>query len=523
MTTPLLGLDEVTATQQDKYLTVNTANRQSEARTIRVIDRDAGAVPGSPNEGDSYIVDTLTGAWSGFTLDDIASYIGGQWVNLTPFEGLRVWVNDEDTIVIYDGSAWTTLGASGALSDILITDNVTDAFRVRESTNEYININTTDASEAITFGNTTTNPTYEFAGANGVGIGAAPTSNKLTVNGNIALGDDSTAPLIQYVAANRSLVIKSDPTNIAGSSYIGFEVDGSEAARFDSNQDIIVNNGDVVPDTGVSQNLGSTSLRWNTVYATTFSDGSDILLNTSGTTVQHAVDSTWTAQEFYTSGASRFSIGSDVSMTNGTRLLILDGSAASPSLAFSADSNNGFYRAGVDNIGVSTNGNALAEFGTSSILFNQDLDFASGKGVIFDDETLDEYDEGTWTPVISDAVSGGNTATFTNNASSYTRVGRKVTINFDLSSINTAGMTAGNTLYVQGLPFVSNSGASGSLHGTVATDNITYSGNVTPRCSANTTVMAFIDSPSAGVGAFLLVSAFSSGSAGFGGSLTYYV
>ena len=55
-----------------------------------------------------------------------------------------------------------------------LTDNIADAFDLQEGTNNYININTTNGSEAISFGNTTTNPDYNFLG-----------SGTTTFNGNV--------------------------------------------------------------------------------------------------------------------------------------------------------------------------------------------------------------------------------------------------------------------------------------------------------------------------------------------------
>lgn len=71
----------------------------------------------------------------------------------------------------------------------------------------------------------------------------------------------------------------------------------------------------------------------------------------------------------------------------------------------------------------------------------------------FGASTLDQYVEGTFTPVVSDASSGGNTATTTLAVGRYVRVGRLVTVRLAIEGINTAGMTGGNTLYIQGLPF----------------------------------------------------------------------
>jgi len=67
---------------------------------------------------------------------------------------------------------------------------------------------------------------------------------------------------------------------------------------------------------------------------------------------------------------------------------------------------------------------------------------------------LDDYEEGTFTPEVADAITGGNTAsgTFTGF---YTKIGRVVTLNFNCTNIGTAGMTSGNSLHIRNLPFAS--------------------------------------------------------------------
>ena len=68
--------------------------------------------------------------------------------------------------------------------------------------------------------------------------------------------------------------------------------------------------------------------------------------------------------------------------------------------------------------------------------------------------TLNDYEEGTWTPEVADAESGGNTGTFTSGYNHrYIKIGRLVMVTFSLFNINTSGMTGSNALYVRGLPF----------------------------------------------------------------------
>lgn len=81
----------------------------------------------------------------------------------------------------------------------------------------------------------------------------------------------------------------------------------------------------------------------------------------------------------------------------------------------------------------------------------------SSPGIQFNGDTaaanaLGDYEEGTWTPVISDATTGGNTATGT-FLGTYTKVGRLVTVAMSALNFNTTGMTGTADLIIQGLPF----------------------------------------------------------------------
>ena len=98
----------------------------------------------------------------------------------------------------------------------------------------------------------------------------------------------------------------------------------------------------------------------------------------------------------------------------------------------------------------------------------------SGKGIDFSatanssgtmtSELLNDYEEGTWTPVVADANTGGNTGTCTINSAKYTKIGRVVSVECDISGITTTGMTAGNGLNIRGLPFAPTNGANGNFY-----------------------------------------------------------
>jgi hypothetical protein len=85
----------------------------------------------------------------------------------------------------------------------------------------------------------------------------------------------------------------------------------------------------------------------------------------------------------------------------------------------------------------------------------------SGAGITFpatqsassDANTLDDYEEGTWTPI---ATSGSGSITTYSSNGAYTKVGRIVTI-FGSITTTTVG-TAGGTLNFSGLPFATLNG-----------------------------------------------------------------
>ena len=176
--------------------------------------------------------------------------------------------------------------------------------------------------------------------------------------------------------------------------------------------------------------------------------------------------------------------------------------------------------------GSNTAGDAAAvaaEFTTSG-----NLAFPSGQGIDFSatagtgtSELLDDYEEGAWTPVLSDAASGGNLATGTFDGI-YTKVGNKVTVWLSASNINTSGMTGTSDLYIQDLPFASGSGASKST-GAVRSDSITFANYLVSIVSSSASTMLIYNIGSNVADTPLNVQDITSGSGDIFTSVTYFV
>ena len=84
-----------------------------------------------------------------------------------------------------DNHSSTTFVTVSNTVDISTVDNATDAFTLKQGSNEYITVDTTNSSELITLGNTTTNPKTIILGGN-VGINDTDPSYKLNVIGDNA-------------------------------------------------------------------------------------------------------------------------------------------------------------------------------------------------------------------------------------------------------------------------------------------------------------------------------------------------
>lgn len=106
-TTPRLNAPYILSNQTQKEITHNLALNILDALVQPVAkDRDLSAPPGSPAEGDVWIVGAgASGAWSGQE-KKLAQFIGGAWGFYAPAAGYRVYIEDEGLDGVYDGADW---------------------------------------------------------------------------------------------------------------------------------------------------------------------------------------------------------------------------------------------------------------------------------------------------------------------------------------------------------------------------------------------------------------------------------
>jgi hypothetical protein len=149
---------------------------------------------------------------------------------------------------------------------------------------------------------------------------------------------------------------------------------------------------------------------------------------------------------FFADGGTVGSIGTRanyIKVGNGDTQLLFNSASDAITPEGSTDNRNGFIDLGRD----------VSQF--------KDL-YLSG-GVVFgatggnvSSKTLDDYEEGTFSPVLADATTGGN-ASSTGAEAFYTKIGQQVFLTINFYNINTTGLTSGNDIFIQALPFVAKS------------------------------------------------------------------
>ncbi len=105
--TPRLKTPYIISTQSQKEVTHNSALNMLDALVQPAVETSTlTAPPASPVEGNLWIVaSSAAGAWAGFD-NDLAQFIGGSWQFFTPFEGMSVWLKDDDVVARYRAGLW---------------------------------------------------------------------------------------------------------------------------------------------------------------------------------------------------------------------------------------------------------------------------------------------------------------------------------------------------------------------------------------------------------------------------------
>lgn len=111
--TSRMALPLLTAAQAQKHVTHNEALMTLDALAHLTLVSRSSALPGSPQDGDCYLVPgSATGDWSGHD-GEIAERRDGAWVFHVSLTGLQAFVEDEEALIVRRSSDWLQLVPEG--------------------------------------------------------------------------------------------------------------------------------------------------------------------------------------------------------------------------------------------------------------------------------------------------------------------------------------------------------------------------------------------------------------------------
>ena len=118
MTTPILGLTEVANAQSQPHVPINVAIRALEIFSQIVVTSILDTPPGSPSDGDAYIVDDgASGDWAG--QDGKIAYYSSGWLFLTPRLGWKAFNLDDGAEWRYEDASphgWVVIPGVGSIA-----------------------------------------------------------------------------------------------------------------------------------------------------------------------------------------------------------------------------------------------------------------------------------------------------------------------------------------------------------------------------------------------------------------------
>lgn len=105
--TPRLNAPYIISTQSQKEVTHNVALNMLDALVQTAVETSTlSAPPVTPAEGGLWLIgSTATGDWASHD-NELAQFIGGVWQFHVPFEGMLVWLKDENIMAQYRAALW---------------------------------------------------------------------------------------------------------------------------------------------------------------------------------------------------------------------------------------------------------------------------------------------------------------------------------------------------------------------------------------------------------------------------------
>jgi hypothetical protein len=178
----------------------------------------------------------------------------------------------------------------------------------------------------------------------------------------------------------------------------------------------------------------------------------------------------------------------DYTATNGTSVVLASGAALNDEVvivAFKSFTVADTYTKGeVDAFAVKLTGAqtvAGVKTFSSQPVFSAGIDLSSNGQVKFpasqnassDANTLDDYEEGSWTPIFQGSGADPTSVSYATQRGTYTKIGNRVFVDFYLSFTTFTG--GSNAMYIGGLPFA----GSGDGDGALKVENVSFTAGKT--------------------------------------------
>jgi len=193
---------------------------------------------------------------------------------------------------------------------------------------------------------------------------------------------------------------------------------------------------------GGSNPVSYAAIEWDPSAAVTYGVELTPLLNANTTNVQmfrarpRATANTHTDVTAYYAGLDGLASSSTTTTAYGLRVTSPTGGVTNLYGVHSAITSG----AGRYHVYLSTDANSYTA-GNWQFAAGKGIDFSANTGATgMTSELLTRYEEGTWTPVFADALTGGN-ASGTAMSGVYTRIGNLVTVSFGFAALDTSGIS----------------------------------------------------------------------------------
>lgn len=167
--------------------------------------------------------------------------------------------------------------------------------------------------------------------------------------------------------------------------------------------------------------------------------------------------------------------GSLSAATTLVRDTVIASSNANAAVNFSAgtkDVTNDIPAANQARLDAAQTWSAQQTFAAAVNLTSGQIAFPASQSASADANTLDDYEEGTWTPTLTFDTPGDLSVSYSTQSGGYTKIGRAVVLTFQITTSTFTHTTASGSCRITGIPFTA-ANVGGTARGALAWQGVT--------------------------------------------------